>query len=119
MSSDMKNETTNGMPISAATDKYAREQRRKRRIRNAKVAGDTMMYIGCAGMMQPFIQRARQEQNGVMRTCITGAGIVLSLGAGRLASNILEKTIDKCVSFWDDVKPNSAPEKKKEDAENG
>lgn len=80
-----------------------------------------MMYIGCAGLMQPFIQRARQEQNGVMRVCVTGAGIVLSIGAGRLASNILEKTIDKCVSFWDDVKPNGAAEKakKEEDAENG
>ena len=53
-----------------------------------------------------------------MGICATCAGAVLTIGMGNVASKILEKTIDKVVDFWDDVKP-SGPAKKveKKDAE--
>lgn len=99
-------------------DKYSREARRKKRIKNIKTGGDLMMYVGSAALMSPFIRRAQQEQNGVMGICATCAGAVLTIGMGNVASKILEKTIDKVVDFWDDVKP-SGPAKKveKKDAE--
>lgn len=73
-----------------------------------------MMYVGSAGLIMPFIQNARERQNGVMGLCSAGAGVILSIGLGNIASNILNKTIDKVVDFWDDVKPNGPAEKKSE-----
>lgn len=71
-----------------------------------------MMYVGSAGLIMPMIQNAREKQNGVMGLCTAGAGVVLSIGLGNIASRILNKTIDKVVEFWDDVKPNAPAEKK-------
>ena len=75
-----------------------------------------MMYVGSAGLMMPLIQKARNQESGVMGICAAGAGLVLAIGIGNVASNILNKTIDKVVDFWDDVKP-SAPAKKSESSE--
>ena len=63
------------------------------------------MYIGSAAMTIPMIQRARENQNGLMGSCAIGAGTMISIGIGKMASNILNKAIDKTVDFWDDVKP--------------
>ena len=106
------------------TDRYSREARRKRYIRNAKIGGDMVMYIGSAALMMPVIQRAREKQSGLMGACATGAGIVLSIGLGSIASRMMEKTVDKVVDFWDDVKPKKTAEKQEvddeqEDEENG
>ena len=76
-----------------------------------------MMYVGSAGLIMPFIQNSRERQNGVMGLCSAGAGVVLSIGLGNIASKILNKTIDKVVDFWDDVKPNGPAEKKDEKSE--
>ena len=73
-----------------------------------------MMYVGAAALMRPVIQRAQQEQNGIMGLCATCAGAVITIGIGNAASKILEKTIDKCVDFWDDVKPSGPAKKSKE-----
>ena len=72
-----------------------------------------MMYVGSAALISPLIRKAQQEQNGVMGICATCAGAILTIGMGNVASKILEKTIDKVIDFWDDVKP-SGPAKKPE-----
>lgn len=111
----------------AAEDTERRERedrRRQRRIQNVKTGGDLVMYVGSAGLMMPLIQKAKQNQNGIMGLCATGAGAVLSIGLGNIASRILNKTIDKVVDLWDDIKPgnqekNSTESPAKEEAENG
>lgn len=72
------------------------------------------MYIGSAALIRPQIQRAKETQNGVLGICATGAGIALAIGLGGVASNFLNKAIDKGIRFWDDVKP-----KEKDDDETG
>ena len=72
-----------------------------------------MMYIGSASLVMPMVHKAREEQNPVMGACTMGAGIVLSIGLGGLASKIFNRTVDKAVDFWDEVKP-SGPAKKPE-----
>ena len=114
--SEIKGATT---PASR-TDKY--EARRKKRIQNVKAGGDMMMYIGSAGLMIPMIRKAKESQNGIMGACAMGAGAVLAIGLGNVATKILNRTIDKAVDFWEDVKPSGPAEKtekKTEDEGNG
>ena len=77
------------------------------------------MYVGCAGLMIPQIQRSRENQNSLMGLCTVGAGAVLSVGLGSLASRIFDKTVDKIVDFWDDVKPSGAANKPEEGKADG
>ena len=70
------------------------------------------MYIGTAALAMPLIQKAREKNNGLMGTCALGAGAIISIGLGKMASNIFNKTVDKVVDFIDDVKP---ADKKKDD----
>lgn len=95
------------------------DRRKEKRIQNVKAGGDMMMYIGSAGLMMPMIRKAKESQNGIMGACAVGAGAILSVGLGNIASKILNKTIDKVVDFWDDVKPSGPAEKKQEEEENG
>ena len=109
-------EATSGMAKYSSSRN--RNDRRGKRIQNVKTGGDLMMYVGAAGLMMPLIQRARNDHNTLMGTCATGAGIILSVGLGNVASRIFNKTVDKVVDFWDDVKP-SAPAEKKEEKPDG
>jgi hypothetical protein len=63
------------------------------------------MYIGSAGLMSPMIRDARQNQSGPMKICSSGAGTILSLGLGSVATKVFSKVVDKAVDFYDDVKP--------------
>lgn len=94
-----------------------RRTRRDKRVQNVKTGGTLVMYIGSAGLMTPIIRKAREEQNGVMGLCAVCTGAILAVGLGNVASKIMNKTIDKVVNFWDDVKPNGPA--KKEDAKDG
>ncbi len=100
------------------TDRYT-ARRRERRIQNVKTGGHLAMYIGSAGLMMPQIQKARESQNGIMGLCAVGAGAVISVGLGGLASKIFDKTVDKVVNFWDDVKPSGPAQKSEEEKGNG
>jgi hypothetical protein len=90
--------------------------KRERRIKSAKNIGSILMYIGSAAITIPAVQRVKQTQNGFMATCAAGTGAMLSLGLGKIASNILDKTIDKTAGFFDDVKPKKPVENDSEDA---
>lgn len=79
--------------------------RREKILKNIKLGGSLLMYIGSAGLMNPIIRDARQNQSGPMKVCSFGAGTVLSLGVGSLASKVFNKLVDKTVDFYDDVKP--------------
>lgn len=111
------NNTSANETLSSATEKYSSIARRRKRIKNIKTGGDLMMYVGSAGLMMPVIRKAREQENGVMGICAFGAGTVLAIGLGNLASSILNKTIDKVVDFWDDVKPNGPAKKVQKKAE--
>lgn len=63
------------------------------------------MYIGTAALAMPVIQKAREKNNGLMGTCALGAGAIISIGLGKMASSIFNRTVDKVVDFIDDVKP--------------
>ena len=126
----MSNVTESVTPISRTeryTDRYSKEYRRKKRVKAVKTGGNVVMYVGSAGLMIPMIKRAQENQSGIMGLCAAGAGIVLAVGLGNVASRIFEKTVDKAIDFWDDVKPNgpanrkpSEPEEKpKEDNDDG
>lgn len=84
-------------------------------IKNIKTGGSLIMHIGSAGLMIPMIRKSRENQSGVMKACSTGAGAVLAMGMGRVASKILSKVVDKAADFWNDVKP----QEKEEANENG
>lgn len=102
------------------TDKFAEDRKRRdRRIQNVKTGGDLMMYIGSAGLLIPVIRKAKENQNPIMNICATGAGAILSVGLGNMASKLFNKTLDKVVDFWDDVKPSGPAENKQEAEENG
>ena len=90
------------------------DSRRKKRIQNVKTGGDLMMYIGSAGLLIPMIRKAKENQNGLMGICATGAGAILSVGLGNVASKIFNKTVDKVADFWEDVKPSGPYIKKAE-----
>lgn len=102
----------------SVTDRYVSKKREKR-IQNVKTAGNLMMYIGSAGLLIPMIRNAKQNQNSIMGICATGAGAILSVGLGSVASKVLNKTVDKVVDFWDDVNPKPVPKKKQEAEEDG
>ena len=113
-------ETKDAATPASRTDRY--ELKRKKRIQNVKTGGDMMMYIGSAGLIIPMIRKAKESQNSIMGTCAMGAGAVLAIGLGNVASKILNKTIDKAADFWEDVKPSGPArktEKKTEDEGNG
>lgn len=74
------------------------------------------MYIGSAALVMPMIQKARENNNVLMGTCAIGAGAIISVGLGKIASNIFNKTVDKVSDFWDDVKP-AEKNKEENDAE--
>lgn len=93
------------------------DSRRKKRIQNVKAGGDLMMYIGSAGLLIPMIRKAKENQNSLMGICATGAGAILSVGLGNMASKIFNKTVDKVSDFWEDVKPNGPYIKKPQQAE--
>lgn len=97
------------------------ETKRERIIRNVKRGGSVVMYVGTAGLISPMVRKARETQNGAMGICSTGAGVVLSAGIGKLASDIFGKVVDKVVDFWDDVKPQKTSEEseKKDGESNG
>ena len=105
----------------AATSKTtkSKDRRREKRIHNVKTGGDLMMYVGSAGLMMPMIRKAKESQNGIMGACAVGAGAILSVGLGNIASKILNKTVDKVVDFWDDVKPSGPAEEKQEGDNDG
>lgn len=69
------------------------------------------MYVGCAGLMMPMMHNAKEKQNPLIGMSAVGAGTILSIGLGKIASNILNKSIDKVVDFWDEVKPSGPAEK--------
>lgn len=97
------------------------ETKRERIIRNVKRGGSVVMYVGTAGLISPMVRKARETQNGAMGICSTGAGVVLSAGIGKLASDIFSKVVDKVADFWDDVKPQKTSEEseKKDGESNG
>lgn len=82
-----------------------RKRNRSRMIDGVKTGGTLMMYLGSAGLINPMIQKARENQSGAMSLCSIGAGTVISLGVGAFASKLFNKFVDKAVDFWDDVKP--------------
>lgn len=91
-----------------------RTDREERRVRNVKTGGDILMYVGTAALLRPCIQRAKETNNGLLGGCATLAGAALAIGLGGIASNFLNKIIDKGMSFWDEVKPQD-----KDGTENG
>ena len=94
-----------------------RNTKREKIIKNIKRGGSVVMYIGTAGLVSPIVRRARENQNGAMGVCSTGAGVVLSAGVGKLASDIFCKIVDKVADFWDDIKPAPSEESEKKGAE--
>ena len=98
----------------ATTTSKSRRDRRNRTIQNVKTGGDLIMYIGRAALTIPAVQKARENQNGLMGACAIGAGAIISMGLGKLTSNIFHKVVDKAVDFWDDVKPAEKPEENEE-----
>ncbi len=89
----------------------ANANRRRRRIQNVKTGGDIMMYIGAAGLVAPFVRSAKEKQSPLLQSCVTGAGIILSIALGNFAGKSFEKTVDRIVDFWDDVKPSGQAKK--------
>lgn len=98
----------------------SRDRRRKRDrvIQGVKTGGDLMMYAGSAGLMIPVIQKAKENQNGILGACAVGAGAVISVGVGGFACKALHKIIDKVVAFVDEVKSND-DETDEEDEDDG
>ena len=88
-----------------ATKDITEKQKREKLIKGIKSGGSLLMYIGSAGLMNPIIRDARQNQSGPMKICSFGAGAILSLGLGSLASKCFDKVVDKTFDFYDDVKP--------------
>ena len=84
-------------------------------IQGIKTGGDIIMYAGSAGLMIPAIQKAKENQNGILGACAVGAGAIISIGVGNIACNFLHSAIDKVVDFFNDVKPKE----KKEDEDDG
>lgn len=87
------------------SDTKKKKMDREKIIKYAKTGGDILMYVGSASLMIPQIQKSKETNNGILGTCGTFAGIVLSAGLGGLASGVFNTLVDKTVDFWDDVKP--------------
>lgn len=83
---------------------------REKIIKDVKIGGDILMYVGSAGLVKPHIQKAKENENGLLGSCSTGAGIILSAALGSVASGVFNKVVDKVVDFWDDVKPKEETE---------
>lgn len=66
------------------------------------------MYVGSAALMMPQIQKAKENQNGILGFCSAITGATLAIGLGSIASKLMNKAIDKGVHFWDEVKPKDA-----------
>ncbi len=80
------------------------------------------MYAGAAGLMIPQIQKAKENQNGLLGLCSVGTGAILAIGLGNIACGFLHKAIDKVADFWSDVKGKGNEEEAEtetEDADNG
>ena len=92
-------------------------EKRDKVVKNIKTGADLIMYIGSAAMTIPAIKKAKENSNSLMGSCAVGTGAMLSLGIGKIASNILNKAIDKTVEFIDDVKPKPKDEEDEEEAE--
>ena len=83
----------------------SQQSKRDKWVETGKLCGDLIMYIGSAAIASSAVRKVKENSNGLMGACATGTGAVLSVGAGKIASNILNKIIDKTVAFFDDVKP--------------
>lgn len=105
----MENNFKEGLNTSETTRYNA--NRRKKRIQNVKTGGDIMMYIGAAGLIAPMVRSAKEKQSPLLQTCATGTGIILSIALGNFAGKMFEKTVDRIVDFWDDVKPSGQVKK--------
>ena len=82
------------------------EEKRAKLIKNIKTGGNMMMYIGSAGLINPIIRRARDnQQSSALKFCTTATGAVVSIGIGNIASKWLNKAIDTIADFIDDVNP--------------
>lgn len=88
---------------------------RSKTIQNVKTGGDLIMYIGSAALTIPHIQKARENQNGLMGACAAGAGAIISIGLGKITSNIFNKVVDKVADFWDGVKTDKPKEEESEE----
>lgn len=73
-------------------------------VENGKLCGDLVMYIGSAAIASTAIRKVRENNNGLMGACAIGTGAMLSVGLGQIASNILNKVIDKSVAFFSNSK---------------
>ena len=99
----------------SSNGKSSSKRRRDNIVKNIKTGGSMIMYIGSAGLMTPQIQRAKQNQNGIMGLCTTGAGAILAIGLGNLGSKLLGKAVDKIADFWEDVRPKNNDDEEEEE----
>ena len=90
---------------------------REKWVKGAKTVGDLVMYIGSAALATAAIRKAKEYNNPLMSACATGTGAMLSIGAGKMASNIFNKVVDRTVEFIDDV--NVKEPKKNEETDMG
>ena len=74
---------------------------REKWIRGIKTGGNLLMYIGSAALANS----ASPREGAVMSACATGTSAMLSIGAGKMASGIFNKVVDKAVEFIDDINP--------------
>ena len=74
-------------------------------IKNVKRGGTVMVYVGTANLVRPFVNKAREDQNGAMQACTIFGGTVLSLGIAKIANKWMNTMVDKVVDFIEDVKP--------------
>lgn len=85
---------------------------REKWIKGIKTVGNLVMYIGSAALATTAIRKAKENNNPLMSACATGTSAMLSIGAGKMASNIFNRVVDKTVNFIDD---SSVKEKKNEE----
>lgn len=78
---------------------------REKWIKGIKTAGNLVMYIGSAALATTAIRKAKENNNPLMSACATGTSAMLSIGAGKVASGIFDKVVDKAVEFIDDATP--------------
>lgn len=76
---------------------------RDKLIEGIKTGGSIMMYIGSAALATSAVRKAKENNNALMSACAIGTSAMLSIGAGKVASNIFNKVVDKTVDFIDDV----------------
>ena len=87
-------------------EKSGTSNSREKWIKGIKTGGDLIMYIGSAALATAAIRKAKDYTNNpLMSACATGTGAMLSIGAGKMASNIFNKVVDRTINFIDDVSP--------------